>query len=168
MDMGKESLIALADLVKESRTLKSIDLGETVEFKLPECITAWKNALLHDRCQLEEISFAQCALSVDGIKDIASIFSKNSTVKKLDLSRNKLGKPGLLSLVAPLQANTSLQTLSLRAVDISIPIFEEFLTGLDLKNITLKSIEINENGKAPISEWRALSLKANTHFQFFL
>jgi len=92
----------------------------------------------------------------------------NKYLKKLDISRIKVGKPGMLVLASALQNNTTLQTVTLRAADITPVIFQDFLQSLESKNITLKRVEIGENGKTSLSEWRALSAKANMHFQFFL
>jgi len=174
MGLGKEVLCELSSFVKESRTLKGVYLRETVEFKLPECVSAWITTLSSPNCQLEEISFAKCSLSPESIQNIFNTLTSNTFLKKLDMSENKLGKQGLIHLATALQKNLTLQSLTLRGTDITPALVPDFVAAMDHKNITLRRIEIGDNPtvgskSAPLlPEWRTILGSSNSHFQFFL
>jgi len=59
-------------------------------------IKAWKDTLGSAGCILEEFVCANCQLTVDGVKELSEGLVTNKYLKKLDISRNKLGKPGLM------------------------------------------------------------------------
>jgi Ran GTPase-activating protein (RanGAP) involved in mRNA processing and transport len=168
MQMGKQALCNIATFIKTTKTIKSIDFKETAEFKLPECIQAWKDILSSKDCSLEEISFAKCALSPEALKEICAVLTTNVQLKKIDFSENKLGRPGLLSLAEVLQKNQTLRIITLRASDINVALLSDFLKALDNKNITLKRIEIGDNGKSTLAEWRSVLSKSNSHIQCYL
>eukprot|EP01103_Thecamoeba_quadrilineata_P014209 TRINITY_DN4172_c0_g1_i1.p1 TRINITY_DN4172_c0_g1~~TRINITY_DN4172_c0_g1_i1.p1 ORF type:complete len:1170 (+),score=264.54 TRINITY_DN4172_c0_g1_i1:105-3614(+) len=165
---GKGSLVELAGLIKMSPSIKSIDLSDSSEFKQADVLTPLSEAIGSERCLLEELVLAKSSLTPEGVASIASSLSKNKFLKKLDLSRNKVGKLGLNALANALQSNTTLETLTVRGSDVAPNLFVDFFMGLDGKNITLKRIEIGDNGKTSLRDWRTSLASTNSHVQFYL
>jgi hypothetical protein len=65
-----------------------------------------------------------------------------------------------------LVSNKNITEVSLKATDINPVVAAEFVSALDGKNRTLKTVFVGENGKNTLQEWQALLSNANVHLQF--
>lgn len=164
--LGKNLIISLAGVIKASSKLKFLDLSGSPEFKDADVIRAWKDTLGAPSCILEEFICAESQLTVDGVKELSDALVNNKYLKKIDFSKNKLGKAGLLHVANALVANKNITEVTLKATDITPAIASEFVSALDGKNRTLKTVVVGENGKNTLPEWQALLHNANVHFQF--
>jgi hypothetical protein len=78
-----------------------------------EVVRAWKDTLASPGCILEEFVCTDSQLSVDGIKELSDALTTNKYMKRIDFSKNKLGKPGLMHVSDLLRGQYSILTLTL-------------------------------------------------------
>ena len=93
---------------------------------------------------LTEVSLACCRIPEAGLREIARGLLHNRSVKKLDVSKNKLGMEGSLVLATMLSCNNSLTELCLQDCLIPDAGVREIAKGL-LQNKSLKKFDMSDN-----------------------
>lgn len=95
-------------------------------------------------CNLEVVSFQWNSLASPGVIILCEALQSNSTVKSLDLRNNKIESDAAVALAKLIRENKTLEELDLRWNNLCTEGAEELLLALDT-NTTLKSLHIQGN-----------------------
>ena len=91
---------------------------------------------------MTELNLGWCYIPDAGLREIAKGLLQNTSLKKLDISGNKLGMEGSVALAEMLSCNKSLTELHLTECDIPEAVLREIARGL-LQNTSLKTFRLS-------------------------
>ncbi|XP_006000762.2 NACHT, LRR and PYD domains-containing protein 3-like [Latimeria chalumnae] len=104
-------------------------------------------ALNDPNCKLQKLRLGKCDLTAGLCNELSSILIKNSSLKELDLSKNKLKDSGVKLLWAALKdSNCKIQKLELRDCDLTDDCYKDLASALRT-NSSLIELDISSNRK---------------------
>ena len=95
-------------------------------------------------CQIEKLSITYCSLTSDGVGEVVSGLSYNTTLRELNLSCNQIGSEGAVAVATMLKTNSSLERLYLHECSIGSRGGVELGAALE-RNKTLRCLDLSYN-----------------------
>lgn len=136
----------LVNALPENRTLLNLNFGDTRMLSGRRSMEELARAL-RENDTLEELHLDNTGLSFDGLIALSEGLGEESSLQRLDISRNPI-TTGIVQLSHALERNTSLQRLNLSNTHLDDLGAERILAMLD-RNHTLLEINLNENTLRP-------------------
>ena len=137
--LGIKSAVYLAEVISISECLRNLSLkGALLGASLDKLVESIQNAICLKILDLSENNL------IEGIKSICSIFLKNRSLSKVDLSENHLDDNSLIAIAESLKNNTNLHNINMQMNKITnkgISKYDEILK----KNRFKKIIDLQNN-----------------------
>jgi len=132
----------IADYLNEARSLSYVHISQAnlSNYRIRVIL----NPLRRPRLKITKLSFQECTLDIDGIKELGNFLSTNTTVTTLELRTIKLSDHLLRNLCLRLQENIHLQRLILSDNQIT-SIGVDYIVELMGRNKNLQEIHLFHN-----------------------
>ena len=140
--IGNPSVMSLCEALKVNTTLSSLDLSGTGISDAG--VLSLVEVLKTNTSSLISLSLSEIKISHHSVKSIAEVLRVNSTLKELKFEGNKVGSDGAKLIAESLKANTTLKILILSRNNIKEPCGGMFSDALKV-NGTLESLTLAEN-----------------------
>ncbi|XP_066512860.1 ribonuclease inhibitor-like [Hoplias malabaricus] len=141
--LSEDSCDSLASVLSSGSTLKELDLSnnDLQDSGVKELCDGLKSPL----CKPETLGLAQCRLGKQSCEHLRSVLLENSSLKKLDLSKNDLQDSGVKELCDGLKSeDCKLETLRLAQCRLGKQSCEHLRSVL-LNNSSLKNLDLSNN-----------------------
>ncbi|KAE8603999.1 hypothetical protein XENTR_v10014530 [Xenopus tropicalis] len=161
-DLGIQSLIALATVLLQNKTLKSLNLNRPIFYVMQEDTTVHLSEMLRVNSTLQELHLSKHEITDFGVQRLCDALHENHTLKYLNLSCNKITRDGVKYLAEVLKINKTLEILDLasnRMEDDGALYLAEaiYLYNRSLKALSVVSNNISGKGLQAL----AAAIKAN-------
>jgi len=149
-NIPKSTMISLLQAIKKHPFIQNLDLAMNSELGTSNEVSKELEDLFLFARKLEDLNIAACQFSSSTIVHVINGISKNSTLIKLHLDANKIGKQ-IVKIGEALIKNKSLKCISLKKVEISKKDTIDFLTILETCGLalTLEEISLERNELEP-------------------
>ncbi|XP_058633646.1 NACHT, LRR and PYD domains-containing protein 12-like isoform X2 [Onychostoma macrolepis] len=164
-DVTDEGCAALASALRSNPShLRELDLSEN---KLRDSVKLLSDALQNPHCKLEKLRLRDCGVTDEGCAALASALRSNpSHLRKLSLSKNKLGDSGVTLFCAGLEdPRCKLETLRLRDCGVTDEGCAALASALRSNPSHLRHLDLSENkvGKSGVKLFS--DLKDDLHYK---
>jgi len=142
--LNKQTIVLILKSAKRHPTLKALDIAMNTDVSSVDVLKELED-LLVVTTKIEELNLAACGISsAADIAFIANGIGKNSTLKRLHLDANKLGK-NVVRIAQVANTHNKLEEITLRSTEISKKDVFEFLKTLAATDCTLKKLWLDRN-----------------------
>ncbi|XP_010005197.1 PREDICTED: leucine-rich repeat-containing protein 34 [Chaetura pelagica] len=158
-DMGTRCLIAIAIALKQNKSLKAINLSRPLLYSQEEETTVHIALMLKINSSLVELHLCKHDMKNFGVERLCEALYRNSTLRYLDLSCNRITCDGAKCLRELLKQNQTLEILDLRANRIEDDGATFLSEALALHNRALRALSVVSNnigGKGLVALSRAM------------
>ncbi|KAJ3611676.1 hypothetical protein NHX12_021690 [Muraenolepis orangiensis] len=112
-DLGSQSVIAFAIVLKSNTSLLSLNISRPILFSHQDEIAVHMSSMLRVNLTLRELHLGKMALTNSGLERLTEGLRANRSLRYLDLRCNRVSRDGAISLSAVLKSNGALQILDL-------------------------------------------------------
>ena len=142
-DISVESIDSLCKALSANSSMRRLNMS-FCHLTTSHCVCLGQLLRHPIHCQIEKLNIGGCSLTSDGVGEVVSGLSDNTTLRELDLSCNQIGSEGAVSVATMLKTNSSLERLNLSWCGIGSRGGVELGAALE-RNKTLRYLELSWN-----------------------
>ena len=142
-DISVESIDSLCKALSANSSMRRLNMSHC-HLTTSHCVCLGQLLRHPIHCQIERLNIINCSLTSDGVEEVVSGLSDNTTLRELDLSCNQIGSEGAVAVATMLKTNSSLERLNLRLCDIGSRGGVELGAALE-RNKTLRHLDLSLN-----------------------
>ncbi|XP_069474635.1 leucine-rich repeat-containing protein 34 isoform X4 [Ambystoma mexicanum] len=162
-----QSLIALATVLIQNRTIKSLNVNRPILYSLQEEVTIHFSGMLEVNYCLQELHLSKHEMSDVAVERLCEGLERNFTLRFLDLSCNRITCDGVKCLATLLKQNTALEILDLSSNRMEDDGAMHLGDALSMYNNNLKALAVVSNnitgkGLVPLSN----AIKTNSTLSY--
>ncbi|XP_069474637.1 leucine-rich repeat-containing protein 34 isoform X6 [Ambystoma mexicanum] len=166
-DLHTQSLIALATVLIQNRTIKSLNVNRPILYSLQEEVTIHFSGMLEVNYCLQELHLSKHEMSDVAVERLCEGLERNFTLRFLDLSCNRITCDGVKCLATLLKQNTALEILDLSSNRMEDDGAMHLGDALSMYNNNLKALAVVSNnitgkGLVPLSN----AIKTNSTLSY--
>ena len=149
-DLPSEAIETIISGLQQNTSLKELLMWNS-HFSLQNCISLASALRRHP---LQHIALTHCSIDADGASIFADVLSKNSAMRKFDMSGNPIGTKGATALAKMLHKNKSLNEVYLNNISIDHKGIQKLINCL-LHNSKLTSVCLPKQYMSSVSSSKA-------------
>ena len=142
-DISVESIDSLCKALSANSSMRRLRMSHC-RLTTSHCVCLGQLLRHPIHCQIEKLDICGCSLTSDGVGEVVSGLSDNTTLRELDLWWNQIGSEGAVAVATMLKTNSSLERLNLHWCGIGSRGGVELGAALE-RNKTLRCLDLSWN-----------------------
>ena len=144
-DLNTDVLIALATVLYFNQSVRLLDISRTLSFSRQNETTIHLGRMLRVNNNLNDLRISKCGLTDCDIREFCEFIKDNKSLRRIDMSCNKLAQDGAIFLSQLLKFNSTLKQIDLTANMIEDPGLISLSEVIRSYNSTLEILKIGYN-----------------------